>query len=251
MRKPFRLLARSLWLAATLIVAAADYFLIAASHGFKPSLTARTQLLQRNSRRVLRVFVSQVEAAGPLPQAGLVVSNHLSYLDILLIASLAPAVFVSKYEVRHWPVLGWFSRMSGTIFVRRERRSDVARITREIQSVMREGHLVVLFPEGTSSDGRQVLPFKSSLLEPATGTDHELFAGHITYAISEGSVENDVCYWGDMAFFPHAVKLLSRPRVAASVLFSRIQSNEASRKDLARQLHAEVVRLKSGVRMNS
>ena len=245
MRKPFRLVGRSLWLVVTLLVAGVDYFLTAARHGFKPSLAIRTRLLQRNSRRVLRVFAFLVEDTGPLPKAGLLVCNHLSYLDILFLGSLTPAVFVSKYEVRHWPVLGWFSRMSGTIFVRRERRSDVARITQEIQAVMRDGHLVVLFPEGTSSDGRQVLPFKTSLLEPATGTDHELFAGHISYTITQGSVENDVCYWGDMEFFPHAVRLLTKPRVAASVRFSRVAASGASRKDLARQLHAEVFRLKT------
>jgi 1-acyl-sn-glycerol-3-phosphate acyltransferase len=244
MRRVFRLVVRSLWLLATLIVAGVDFFLTSAARGFKPSLTVRTQLLQRNARRVLRVFVSTVETAGPLPQAGLLVSNHLTYLDILLLASLTPAVFVSKYEVQHWPVLGWFSRMAGTIYIRRERRGDVARIAREIHTVMRDGHLVILFPEGTSSDGRQVLPFRSSLLEPATGMDHELFASHITYAITEGCLENDVCYWGDMTFFPHAMKLLARPRVAASVRFSRVQAGDVSRKELARQLHAEVVRLK-------
>jgi len=251
MWKLFRLVVRSIGLAATLTMAGADYFSTAARHRFKPSLAVRTRLLQRNSRRVLRVFASSTEISGPLPKTGLLVCNHLTYLDILLLGSLTPGVFVSKYEVRHWPVLGWFSRMSGTIFVRRERRSDVARIAREIHCVMREGQLVVLFPEGTSSDGRQILPFKSSLLEPATGTDHELFAGHITYAITEGSLENDVCYWGDMAFLPHAVKLLTRPRVAARVSFSRVQTSEASRKDLARQLHAEVVRLKIGSNMNT
>lgn len=251
MRKLFRLVARSLWLLATLTVTGVDFFLVAAAHRFKPSLTARTHFLQRNARRVLRVFATSVEVAGPLPKTGLLVSNHLGYLDIPLLGSLTPVVFVSKYEVRDWPVLGWFSRMAGTIYIRRERRSDVARIAREIHSVMREGHLVVLFPEGTSSDGRQILPFKSSLLEPATGTDHELFAGHITYTITGGSVKNDVCYWGDMAFLPHAVKLLTRPRVAARVSFSRVQTSEASRKDLARQLHAEVVRLKSASSVNT
>ena len=251
MRKTLRFVFRSLWLAATLIVAGVDYSLSAAGHGFKPSLSVRTRLLQRNARRVLRVFASSVDVAGPLPNTGLLVSNHLGYLDILVLSSLTPVVFVSKYEVRHWPILGWFSRLSGTLYIRRERRSDVARTSEEIRNVMREEHLVVLFPEGTSSDGRQVLPFKSSLLEPATGNDHQLFAAHIAYAISHGSLENDVCYWGDMAFFPHAVKLLTRPRVAASVRFSRVQAGEASRKDLARQLHAEVVRLKPAVRMNS
>jgi 1-acyl-sn-glycerol-3-phosphate acyltransferase len=229
------------------MVAAGDALCVAVKHAFKPPLGVRTQWLQRNARSVLQVFASTVKTVGPLPKAGLLVSNHLSYLDILLLGSLTPAVFVSKYEVRLWPVLGWFSRMGGTIYIQRERRSDVARIAQEIHSVMRAGHLVVLFPEGTSSNGTQVLPFKSSLLEPATGADHELFVSHITYTIREGSVENDVCYWGDMSFFPHAVKLLTRPRVGARVQFSRVQASEAGRKKLARQLHAEVVRLKTAV----
>jgi 1-acyl-sn-glycerol-3-phosphate acyltransferase len=177
----------------------------------------------------------------------LLVCNHLSYLDILVLASLTPALFVSKYEVRHWPLLGWFARMSGTIFVQRERRSDVGRITRQIQDVMRAGHLIVLFPEGTSTNGREILPFKSSLLEPATGADHELFAGCIAYAISEGSVEDDVCYWGDMTFLPHAVNVLTRPRITASVRFSRVRNVETDRKGLARQLHTEVARLKDKI----
>jgi len=228
-----------------LAIAAVDACAVGLANGFKPPWHKRTRWLQRNSRRVLRVFASAVVAKGPLPKSGLLVCNHLSYLDILLLASLTPVVFVSKHEVRHWPVLGRFSRMAGTIFVRRERRGDVARTSEEIRNVLRQGQLVVLFPEGTSSDGRQVLPFKSSLLEPATGSDHELFAGHIAYSISEGSVENDVCYWGDMTFFPHAVMLLAKPRVVASVHFNRVEAGNSSRKDLARQLHAEVVRLKT------
>jgi 1-acyl-sn-glycerol-3-phosphate acyltransferase len=243
MRKVLRCVWRSLWLAATMMVAGGDFLLTAVRHGFRPTLATRTGLLQRNSRRVLPVFVERVETNGPLPDAGLLVCNHLSYVDILLLASLVPAVFVSKHEVRHWPVLGWFARMAGTIFVRRDRRSDVARINEEIQRVLRAGHLVVLFPEGTSSNGRQVLPFRSSLLEPATGLAQALFVGHIAYAIREGSLENDVCYWGEMTFFPHAVGMLSRPRIAAHVRFSRVADPERDRKDLARQLHAEVVRL--------
>lgn len=245
MRKVLRCVWRSLWLAAAMMVAGGDFLVTAARHGFRPKLAVRTRLLQRNSRRVLLVFVEKVKTTGPLPEAGLLVCNHLSYLDILLLASLTPAVFVSKHEVRHWPVLGWFARMAGTIFVRRDRRGDVARINEEIRQVLRDGHLVVLFPEGTTSNGREVLPFRSSLLEPATGLDQALFVGHIAYAIREGSLENDVCYWGDMTFFPHAVGMLTRPRIAAHVRFGRVANPERDRKDLARQLHAEVVRLRS------
>lgn len=245
MRKLLRLIARSLWLAAMMAIAIAEGFWIALINGFDPALSERTSWLHRHSRRVLRVFVSRVEAAGSPPKSGLLVCNHLSYLDILLLASLTPAVFVSKHEVRHWPVLGWLARLAGTIFVRRERRGDVGQITQAIRGVLHQGQLVALFPEGTTSNGKQVLPFKSSLLEPATGGDPELFAGHIGYAVSEGSVENDVCYWGDMTFFPHAMKLLTKPRVVARVRFSRVQSRNNDRKALARDLHAEVLRLEA------
>jgi 1-acyl-sn-glycerol-3-phosphate acyltransferase len=226
-------------------MAAVEAGFVAIRHDFNPPRWTRSQWLQRNSRRVLRVFASDAVAHGPLPRSGLLVCNHLSYLDILLLASLTPAVFVSKHEVRHWPVVGWFARLAGTLFLRRERRSDVGRIGGEMREVLNQGQLVVLFPEGTSSNGREVLPFKSSLLEPAIGSDHELFAGHIAYSIGEGSVEDEVCYWGDMTFFPHALLLLSQPRVVATVQFSRVQAREADRKGLARQLHAEVVRLKN------
>src|SRR6185436_7426012 len=108
---------------------------------------------------VLRLLAADIGSDGPCPRDGLLVSNHLSYLDILVLATLTPAVFVSKSEVKNWPVFGWFARMAGTIFLQRTRRADVVRISEEITTVLRGGHLVVLFPEGTSSNGRQVLPF--------------------------------------------------------------------------------------------
>ena len=89
------------------------------------------------------------------------------------------ALFVAKHEVKSWPVFGWFSKMGGTLFVDRERRTSVGETTNEIQSALDQGALVVLFPEGTSSDGKTVLPFKSSLLEPATRQSNPLFAGSI------------------------------------------------------------------------
>jgi 1-acyl-sn-glycerol-3-phosphate acyltransferase len=99
----------------------------------------------------------------------LLVANHLSYLDIVLLSSLTPCVFVAKNEVKDWPVFGWFARLAGTVFVDRNDRRDAARANELIRSALREGALVVLFPEGTSSNGSTVLPFKSSLLQAAIG----------------------------------------------------------------------------------
>ena len=245
MRKFVRLALRSVWLCGQLLFITADFAWLALRHGGSPPLRARTVWLQRSSRRVLRLLEAEIESDGSCPRDGLLVSNHLSYLDILVLTSLTPAVFVSKSEVRSWPVFGWFARMAGTLFLHRARRTDVVRISEEIATALRGGHLVVLFPEGTSSDGRQVLPFRSSLLEPVNGQQRPLSVACISYAVAGGSAENDVCYWGDMTFFPHLVKLLTKEKIRARVRFRKVEHRADNRKELARQLHAEVVRLKT------
>ena len=189
------------------------------------------------------MFGVQIEAHGPPPETGLLVSNHLSYLDILVLAELLPAVFVSKSEIKNWPVFGWLGRLAGTLFIERARRSDVGRMGAEIRAVLAGGHVVVLFPEGTSWNGRELLPFKSSLLEPIVGSPHPLSVSAIDYTLADGSVENDVCYWGDMTFFPHLVRLMSRKQVRVQVRFAAIGERATDRKELARQLHAAVSQL--------
>jgi 1-acyl-sn-glycerol-3-phosphate acyltransferase len=245
MPNPVRLAVQLIRLVAKLLWIAIDFAWLALRSGGSPSLRARTIWLQRSSKRMLHLLAVAVETHGPPPTVGLLVSNHLTYLDILVLVAIAPAVFVSKSEVRHWPVFGWFSRLGGTLYVDRARRSDVGRLGGEIRDVLRGGHVVVLFPEGTSSDGHDVLPFKSSLLEPVSGAQYPLTVAHIGYALADGSVENDICYWGDMTFFPHFIKLLTKRGIRARVRFAPVEEPAAQRKDLARQLHAEVIRLKN------
>jgi 1-acyl-sn-glycerol-3-phosphate acyltransferase len=208
---------------------------------------ARATWLHHSSRRALRIFGLEPQVSGTIPSSGLLVCNHLSYLDILVLAACAPAVFVAKREVKHWPVFGWFAILAGTIFVNREKRTQVGRLTDEIEAVLNRGVLVILFPEGTSSGGQTVLPFKSSLLEPAARQSHSLSAGLIRYALDDGDVAEEVCYWKDMTLVPHLINLLSKRQVRASVRFTQLREGSADRKQLARQLHAEVVRLKEAV----
>ena len=111
-----------------------------------------------------------VSASGPLPASGLIVSNHLSYLDILFYASLMPCIFVSKSEVLSWPLFGILARCGGTIFVERSRAHGVDEPARRIAAALTLGIPVVLFPEGTSTDGRTVLPFRIRVV--ATGGRH-------------------------------------------------------------------------------
>jgi lyso-ornithine lipid O-acyltransferase len=234
---------RSLWFLGVLLFSAGDFVVITLRHRGALPLRERTRWLQSSARRALRVFRVEIAAHGPRPVTGLLVSNHLSYLDILVLATLLPAVFVSKREIKNWPVFGWFGRLAGTLFVERARRSDVARMGAEIRTVLAGGHVVVLFPEGTSWNGRELLPFKSSLLEPIVGSSHPLSVAGIGYALADGSVEHDVCYWGDTTFFPHLVRLMSRKQVRVQVRFAAIGERAADRKELARQLHATVLQL--------
>lgn len=111
----------------------------------------------------------------------------------------------------------------------------------EIRTVLADGHVVVLFPEGISWNGRELLPFKSSLLEPIVGSPHPLSVSGIGYTLADGSVENDVFYWGDMTFFPHLVRLMPRRQVRVRVRFTAIGERAAERKELARRLHAAVL----------
>jgi 1-acyl-sn-glycerol-3-phosphate acyltransferase len=193
---------------------------------------------------MLRILNVEVRVAGPVPKTGLLVSNHLGYLDILVLGSLTPAVFVAKRNVKSWPVLGWFARLGGTLFVDRERRTQVGPLTKALDTLLEKDALVVLFPEGTSSDGQTVLPFKSGLLEPATNCAHPLAASSIECALNDGDAGEEVCYWKDMSFVPHLLNLLSKERIEVSVRFSELRHRSANRKELAQQLHSEVLRLR-------
>jgi 1-acyl-sn-glycerol-3-phosphate acyltransferase len=199
----------------------------------------------------MRVFGAETRTFGPIPSSGLLVCNHLSYLDILVLVSLTPAIFVAKREVKSWPVFGWFARLAGTLFVDRARRTHVGKVTNEIQSALNQGALVILFPEGTSSGGDTVLPFRSSLLEPAARHNHSISAGLIQYELKDGDVSEEVCYWKDMTLVPHLINLLGKRRIQASVRFTRLSEGSANRKDLARQLHSEVLRLKDALAIGS
>lgn len=209
---------------------------------------ARTLQLHQICQRLLPIFGGTLQVAGHVPTRGLLVANHLSYLDILVLASLTPCVFVAKSEVATWPVFGWFARRAGTIFVNRRRRTDVERVNREIRTALRSGALVVLFPEGTSSDGTSVLPFKSSLLEPAIGAGVPVNVGALTYELEDGDAREEVCYWRDHALVPHLFRLLSKRGVRASVSFSPVRNTWRDRKKFVAQLQAEVTALHTDLR---
>ncbi len=176
--------------------------------------TARALWLHRWSRLACRLLGLRLTIEGALPRAGFLVSNHLSYLDIIALSALQPCVFVAKREVARWPIFGWLALAAGTIFVHRTRRLAAAESARQIREALAEGCLVVLFPEGTSSDGSLVLPFKSALLQPAFDAGRPTSAAAIRYRVEDGTAADEVCYWGDATLVPHLVNLFRKPEVA-------------------------------------
>src|SRR5881296_2957065 len=121
-------------------------------------LRARGVWLHRWCAFACRVLGIRVTTCGSMPASGLLVCNHLSYLDVIVLSSIRPCVFVAKRDIAVWPLFGWLARAAGTIFVDRERRLPSSAVLDPVRDAITGGLLVVLFPEGTSSDGSTVLP---------------------------------------------------------------------------------------------
>jgi len=242
--RSLRIIGRSLWLGGIIATGLLD-FLFRCAFRKKDARAIRARWLQCHARRAMKIFALKPMIDGPVPTRGLLFSNHLSYLDIVVLSAITPAVFVSKDDVRSWPIFGQFARLAGTVFVDRTRRTQVGDVNDEIRQALDDGALVVLFPEGTSSNGETVLPFKSSLLQPAVGPKHPITVGHIRYALADGDPRDDICYWGDDTFFPHMLNLLGKRQLSATVRFATFRSATSDRKELAVKLREEVLKLKS------
>ncbi len=208
-------------------------------------LHARTAWLRYWCRFASRVLGIRITTNGSMPRSGLLVCNHLSYLDIIVLSSIGPCVFVAKRDIVAWPLFGWLTRAAGTIFVDRERRLGSAAVVDLVREAINGGSLVVLFPEGTSSDGSTVLPFKSSLLESAVQLRCAVAAATIEYALDDGSVADEVCYWRDMTFGPHLLNLFFKREIRAKCSFSLPEIRVGNRKEIARQLRDEIVSMRS------
>lgn len=207
-------------------------------------LAGRARWLQQTSQRALAALgVKRLAAARP-PAPALIASNHLGYLDILVLAAVTPVVFVAKREVGGWPAFGWFARMAGTRFIDREKRRDVARVAAELDAPLAAGVGVVLFLEGTSTAGGTVLPFRSSLLQPAIEYGWTVTPVALGYDVPAGhSAADEVCWWGDMKLGPHLWNLCTLPEIAVRVAWGEPVVGATDRKELADALHARVIAL--------
>jgi len=169
------------------------------------------------------------------------VSNHLSYLDILAFSAALPCAFVSKAEVANWPIIGRFAEQAGTIFVQRQKQGDGSRANASIAERLRNGVRVVLFPEGTTTNGEQLLRFHSTMLQPAIAVGEIVTPCAIRYQLEEGEAENEVCWWGDVPIGPHMLNLLGKRAIKARIAFGGPIPAVGDRKILGLDLRTRVM----------
>lgn len=195
------------------------------------------------SRIVLRILGGRTEVHGTPPRGPFfLASNHLGYLDILVLAQVVPAVFVSKAEVRHWPVIGWLTRLADTLYINRERKSDIPRANAAIAAVIARGDGVTLFPEGSSSGSDFVLPVRPPLLEVAAGNGIPVSVAALYFETRPGDphAHRSICYYGDMVFADHVWKLLHLRGFTVTMRFGAAPVFARERKLLARRVRAAI-----------
>lgn len=171
-----------------------------------------------------------------------VASNHLSYLDILVLGSLYPTAFISKREVANWPLFGFAARIAGTIFVDRASPRDLVRVAPRIKRSLASGVPVTLFPEGRITTGASVIPFMPSLLSPAAQLGTPCWPVGLSYEVDDPGVEPsyEVCWPTDTPLVAHMMNVARMRGLRAIVRFGEAPIVSGNRKDLAIRLHEAV-----------
>jgi 1-acyl-sn-glycerol-3-phosphate acyltransferase len=189
----------------------------------------------------------QVVIEGSPGDADAWVGNHLGYLDIVGLGTVRPAAFVSKADVRKWPIIGGLATRSGSIFLERERRMAVGRAVAAMSERVAAGVPVIFFPEGTSSGGDQVLPFHASLFGPAVERGWRLAPFALGFeVVADGGAEAP--YWGEMTFGPHFFRLLGHGGLRMKIRFGETAAVGVDRKESAQEWRGKVSALHDGLK---
>ena len=236
-----RALRRAVALAVSLAAIVVSWWLMRLRGRTAPA--DRAVWLHRACSRIMKALGIRVSVNGALPHGGLVVANHLSYLDIMILSAVMPCFFVSKAEIGSWPYFGKAARTGATIFIDRRSRASTIAAAREMSERLRLNIPVLLFPEGTSTDGSSVFPFHSSLFEPAVAASAPVTAAAVRYVLHDGSRERDLCWFDDALFLPHLWKTLGTSGFSAEVTFGE-PNFYPNRRAAAEATHAEVAAMR-------
>ena len=207
------------------------------------SASARAARIQWWAARTLALLGVELQASGqPRPGAKLLVANHISWLDIMAIHAVCPeARFVSKSDVKAWPVLGTLVAAAGTLFIERERKRDALRVVHQMAEALRSGQTVGIFPEGTTSEGHGLLPFHANLLQAAIATEVPVQPVALRYADAFDAVSKAVAFVGDTNLVQSLwwVACADQLRVRVQVLSAQSVAH-ADRRRLAERLTEDI-----------
>ena len=200
-------------------------------------------------RAILNIKVAVEDDARHLERGSyVIISRHFGYLDGIILGSLFPVIFVSKREVKSWPVVGWWTTLCGTVFINRQRKGLIPLAVNEISRKLKQGANILLFPEGAATNGERMLPFQTAPLAAPLRSRAIIVPVTLAYESIEGkpvsAANRDLIYcYGDMDFFPHFWKLLALRQVKVRVTIqprvdcSRYEENSAGRKNLAQDCY--------------
>jgi len=217
-----------------------------------PSLDdpARMLRVQWWAARMLRLLGVRIEVSGePLPGAKLLVANHISWLDILAIDAVHPARFVSKVEVKRWPLLGRLVTSGGTLYLERERPRDALRVVHHVAQALEAGDTVAVFPEGTTSAGHDLLPFHANMLQAAISANAPVQAVALRYSDRTESVSQAAAYVGDTSLVTSLWRVATASELRVKLVWLvPHDARECDRRELAQRLHGDVTRALNGAR---
>ncbi len=202
----------------------------------------RMQQTGRWCAKMTRVLGLQIHGIGE-SHAGpvLLVANHISWLDILAINAVHPARFVSKADVRAWPLLGWLVASGGTLFIERERKRDALRVVHQIADALKQGDTIAMFPEGTTGDGQSLLPFHANLLQAAVSTGTPLQPIAMRYVDADAQPSRAVVWVGDTTLVASLWQVATAHRMQAFVTqLPIVPTLERERRELSEGLRRQI-----------
>jgi 1-acyl-sn-glycerol-3-phosphate acyltransferase len=209
------------------------------------SLNIRRRILQNWSVGLLDIFNVRIDIADDDAlcslRRGLLVTNHISWLDVFVLNAVVPMRFVAKSEVRRWPIIGWLCARAQTIFLERGKARSAARINVQMVSLLECGECLAVFPEGTTTDGRQVAHFHSSLLQPAIDAGALVHPVAIRYQDNRGRFSTAAAYIDDLSFGASMWNILSTPELHVQLLATEpLDAQTMDRRSLTQTSHERI-----------
>ena len=189
-------------------------------HFARMSLAQREQAIQAWAERMLHALGIELQVQGERLQQGpiLRVANHISWLDILSLLALGHCRFVAKAEVHHWPLIGPMAAAAGTLFIERQSSRDALRVVHQMAQALKDGDVLAVFPEGTTSDGQGLLPFHANLLQAAVATQAPVQPLYLRYTEkATGQRARSVCYIGEQTLVGSVWRTLTAPQVQVTL----------------------------------